>query len=136
MKIIIDTCVWSMALRRNEPHCNECVEELKELINEVRAQLIGPVRQELLCGIKSEKQFRMLKKHLQAFEDLELRREDYELAAEYYNAARGKGIQSSNTDFLICAIAVRRNMPVFTTDKDFDNFKTVVPITLHKPRYL
>ena len=134
MKIIIDTCVWSLALRRNESPGNSRVEELKELIKEVRAQLIGPVRQELLSGIKSEKQFHMLKKQLQAFDDLELEKEDYELAAEYYNVARGNGIQGSNTDFLICAIAVRRNMPVFTTDKDFENFKTIVPIKLHRPR--
>lgn len=54
MKIIIDTCVWSLALRRNKPQGNEYVEELKELIKEVRAQLIGPVREELLSGIKSK----------------------------------------------------------------------------------
>ena len=134
MKIIIDTCVWSLALRRNESQSNGRVEELKELIKEVRAQLIGPVRQELLSGIKLEKQFHTLKKHLYAFEDLELAKEDYELAAEYYKAAGRNGIQGSNTDFLICAIAVRRNMPVFTADKDFENFKTIVPIKLYRPR--
>ena len=55
MKIIIDTCVWSLALRRNETQDNEYVGELKELINEVRVQLVGPVRQELLSGIRSKK---------------------------------------------------------------------------------
>jgi len=55
VKIIIDTCVWSLVLRRNEPRSNIYVEELKELIKEVRVQLIGPVRQELLSGIKSKK---------------------------------------------------------------------------------
>ena len=67
MKIIIDTCVWSLALRRNEPSNNPYVIELKELINEVRAQLIGSVRQELLCGIKVKKQFNLLKTHLGAY---------------------------------------------------------------------
>lgn len=135
MKIIIDTCVWSLALRRNQSLNDGYVEELKELIRDVRVQLIGPVRQELLSGIKSEGQFQRLKEHLCAFEDLVLEKEDYELAAEYYNVARKNGIQGSNTDFLICAIAVRRNMPVFTSDKDFENFKTVIPIKLHRPRY-
>lgn len=134
MKIIIDTCVWSLALRRNGPQSNEYVQELKELINEVRVQLIGPVRQELLSGIKSKKQFNLLKSHLQAYDDLELAREDYELAAEYFNTARQKGIQGSNTDFLICAVSTRRNMPILTTDKDFSNFKTFTPINLHSPR--
>ena len=134
MKIIIDTCVWSLALRRNEPQENKYVEELKELIKEVRAHLIGPVRQELLCGIKSKKQLDLLKNHLRAFEDIEIEREDYELAAEYFNTARKKGIQGSNTDFLICAISTRRDMPILTTDKDFINFKDVLPIKLHGTR--
>jgi len=134
MKIIIDTCIWSLALRRNEIQSNEYVEELKELIKEVRAQLVGPVRQELLSGIKSKKQFNLLRNHLAAYDDLELEREDYELAAEYFNTARKKGIQGSNTDFLICAISTRRNMPILTTDNDFSNFKAVLPIRLHSPR--
>ena len=135
MKIIIDTCVWSLALRRNAPQSNDgYVEELKELIKEVRAQIIGPVRQELLCGIQLKKQFDLLKSHLAAFEDLELERKDYELAAEYFNTAKKKGIQGSNTDFLICAVSTRRKMPILTTDKDFSHFKAVLPIKLHSPR--
>ncbi len=134
MKIIIDTCVWSLALRRNEPQENEYVQELKELIKEVRAQLIGPVRQELLSGIKSKQQFNLLKDHLRAFEEIKITTVDYELAAEYFNTARKKGIQGSNTDFLICAISKRCEMPILTTDKDFISFKTILPIEIHKTR--
>ena len=134
MKILIDTCVWSMALRRNLSKSDVYVTELKNLIEEVRVQLIGPIRQELLSGIKSSKQFNILKHHLKAFEDLTLEREDYELAVEYFNALRKKGIQGSSTDFLICAISSRHNMPVLTTDKDFINFKSVISIDLHTPR--
>ncbi|HHD63153.1 MAG TPA: PIN domain nuclease, partial [Desulfobulbaceae bacterium] len=134
MKIIIDTCVWSLALRRSEPQENAYVTELTELIKEIRAQLIGPVRQELLSGIKSGKQFDLLRKHLRAFEEVEIEMEDYELAAEYFNTARQKGIQGSNTDFLICAISKRHKMPILTTDKDFNHFQTLLPIELHKPR--
>jgi len=136
MKILIDTCVWSMALRRNLPKSNAYVAELKNLIEEVRVQLIGPIRQELLSGIKSDKQFNTLKHHLEAFEDLTLEREDYELAAEYFNTLRKKGIQGSSTDFLICAISSRHNMPILTTDKDFTNFQSVISIDLYTPRNL
>ena len=134
MKIIIDTCVWSLALRRNDPTDNNYITELKELIKEVRVQLIGPIRQELLSGIKSKKQFTLLKNHLDAYNDLCLEKQDYELAAEYFNVARKKGIQGSNTDFLICAISTRHNMPILTTDKDFSNFQTIFPVKLHSPR--
>ena len=134
MKIIVDTCIWSLAVRRNNIQSNAYVSELQELIKEIRVQLIGPVRQELLSGIKSSKQFDLLKTHLKAFDDLELEREDYELAAEYFNSARKKGIQGSNTDFLICALSTKHNMPILTTDKDFSNFQTVFHINLHSPR--
>ena len=134
MKIIVDTCIWSLAVRRNNIQSNAYVSELQELIKEIRVQLIGPVRQELLSGIKLKKQFDLLKNHLTSFEDLELQSRDYELAAEYFNTARKKGIQGSNTDFLICALSTRHNMPILTTDKDFSNFQTVFHVNLHKPR--
>jgi predicted nucleic acid-binding protein len=135
MKIIVDTCIWSLALRRNTVEGNPYIEELKNLIEEIRVQFIGPIRQELLSGIKSKKQFDTLKLHLEAFIDIELESKDYELAAEYFNAARKKGIQGSNTDFLICAISSRRKMPILTTDKDFTNFQSVFPVSLHAPRW-
>ena len=134
MKVIVDTSVWSLALRRSKDVENEYVKELEELIKEVRVQLIGPVRQELLNGIKSEKQYKVLKKHLRAFKDLTIETEDYELAAEYFNRARKNGIQGSNTDFLLCAISTRRRMPIYTIDKDFFNFQSVIPIELYKIR--
>lgn len=134
MKIIVDTCIWSLALRRNTVEDNSYIEELKNLIEEIRVQLIGPIRQELLSGIKSKKQFDTLKLNLEAFADIELESQDYELAAEYFNVARKKGIQGSNTDFLICAISSRRKMSILTTDKDFTNFQSVFPVSLHVPR--
>ncbi len=134
MKVIVDTSVWSLALRRDVPSCDPFVDELIELIREVRVQLMGSVRQELLSGIKSSRQFDVLKLKLAAFDDLHLKSQDYELAATYFNAARSKGIQGSNTDFLICAASTRRNLSILTMDKDFSNFKSVIPVFLHKPR--
>jgi predicted nucleic acid-binding protein len=79
-----------------------------------------------------QKYFNFLKDHLRAFKDLELETEDYELASEYFNKARQNGIQGSNTDFLICAISTRNKMPILTTDKDFENFQSVLPVPLHE----
>ena len=98
--------------------------------------MIGPVRQELLSGIKNQIQFQKLRNHLRAFPDLEVTTRDYETAAEFFNLCRGKGIQGSNTDFLICAIAVHHKIPIFTTDEDFTLFQPYLPITLYTPRDL
>ncbi|MBU1340562.1 MAG: PIN domain-containing protein [Proteobacteria bacterium] len=134
MKIIVDTCIWSLALRRDKKGSDHLIDELIELINEVRVQLIGPIRQEILSGIKTKKQFITLKKNLSAFPDLQLQSKDFELAAEFFNTARSKGIQGSNTDFMICSMAHRYNMSIFTTDKDFSLFAQVIPIKLYEPR--
>ncbi|MCP4152472.1 MAG: PIN domain-containing protein, partial [bacterium] len=88
----------------------------------------------ILSGISSEAQFEKLRDRLSAFEDLEIVIEDYELAAVFYNRCRRNGIQGSHIDFLICAVAHRYAIPVFTVDKDFNNYSSHVDIALHCPR--
>lgn len=134
MKVLVDTSVWSLALRRSRPHENSLVTELIELIHEVRAEIVGPIRQELLSGIREPAQFETLRERLRAFPDLPLTSGDFETAAEFCNLCRGKGIQGSNTDFLICAVAARRNLPIFTSDDDFTLFRQYLPVALHQPR--
>ena len=135
MNVLVDTCVWSLALRRKKNAQDAVVKELDELISEGRTQLIGPIRQELLSGIKNKKQFDALKDALRAFPDLALQVEDYECAAEFFTKCRQNGIQGSNTDFLICAAAYRMGMTIFTVDQDFALFREHLPLTLYKGRY-
>ena len=134
MKILIDSCIWSLALRRKVEQQAPAINELKELIQELRIEIIGAVRQEILSGIKSHQQFQQLRSHLASFTDLPLTENDFELAAEYFNLLRSKGIQGSNTDFLICAVSTNHNIPIFTQDKDFEMFSEHIPIQLHQIR--
>ncbi len=134
MNVLVDTSVWSLALRRAKASPTTIVHELTELVSEGRVEIIGPVRQELLSGVKKSAQFRGLRDTLRAFPDLELGAADFEEAAEVCNKCRSKGVQGSNTDFLMCAVANRRNLAIFTTDGDFAEFRRVVPIALHAPR--
>jgi predicted nucleic acid-binding protein len=96
--------------------------------------MIGLIRQELLSGIKVKSQFELLRDHLRAFSDLALESADYEEAAEAFNRCRERGIQGSNTDFLICSAALRRELAVYTTDKDFLRYAKVLDLELHEPR--
>ena len=134
MKVLVDTSIWSMALRRPKMVKNKHVDELHLLIEEMRVQMIGPIRQELLSGIRSLEQYSTLKAHLVSFPDLGLQSGDYEKAAEFFNICRSKGIQGSNTDFLICAISTNYRIPIYTIDLDFVRFQKYVPIVLHKVR--
>ena len=137
MKVLIDTPIWSLALRRKKALSREervLIAELNELINEVRVVLIGPIRQELLSGISNDEQFRDLKEELGSFEDLLLTQADYERAAEFYNICRKAGIQGSQIDFLICSVSVGKEVPIFTSEKDFLHYKKQLPISLYQPR--
>ena len=134
MNIIIDTSVWSLALRRQRSLPSAETRELAELVREGRAAMLGPVRQELLCGVRADQQFELLRGHLRAFPDIPLEAEDYEEAASFFNKCRARGIQGSNTDYLICAAAARRGFGILTTDADFAHFARVLPIELHAPR--
>jgi predicted nucleic acid-binding protein len=130
MKVIVDTSIWSLVFRRRRESVNSHTETLRELIADGRVALLGVVRQEILSGIRHTEQFDRLKNSLRAFPDLLLDMKDYELAAQYFNICRSDGIQGSNTDFLICAAAKRRNYEIFTLDKDFENFSQHLPIIL------
>jgi len=131
VKILVDTSVWSQALRRHAQASPPIVDELRALIEEGRVAIIGPIRQELLSGIRNRTAFERLRDHLRSFEDEVLTVEDFERAAEHFNACRARGVQGSNTDFLICAAAERRGLPIFTTDTDFVRFARLLPIELH-----
>ena len=130
MKIIVDTSIWSLALRRKKVQSIDEVKFLESLIDNQNICMLGPIRQELLSGIKDPKQFKQLKETLSFYEDHQILTRDYELAAEYFNHCRSKGIQGSNIDFLICAVSNRNHFPIFTTDKDFEKFSKVIQITL------
>ena len=132
MKVIVDTSVWSLALRRDKQEANTTLQEFRRMIHDHRVQMIGPIRQEILSGIRSESQFKKLQKHLESFPDLPTLTEDYVTAAKYFNRCRSKGIQGSNTDFFICAMANRNKFSIYTTDKDFELFSKHIQIVLHK----
>jgi predicted nucleic acid-binding protein len=133
MKVIEDTSVWSLALRRDASKSFAPVQELRHLIHDHRVQMIGPIRQEILSGIRSESQFGRLQKHLESFPDFPIHTEDYVAAAQFFNRCRSEGVRGSNTDFLICAVAVRNKFSIYTTDRDFELFSQHLAIVLHKP---
>ncbi|MDT3738429.1 MAG: PIN domain-containing protein [Candidatus Kapabacteria bacterium] len=133
MKVLIDTSVWSLVFRRkSESDIAKSIEqELRSLIKSGSVELIGAIRQEILSGISSEIVFKKLVIALQEFSDLLVNSDIHVKAAECFNICRSKGIQGSHTDFLICAVSIFYNIPIFTLDKDFENYKKYLPISLH-----
>ena len=138
VKTLVDTSVWSLALRRKGELLNSAekpvVAELTELIKEGRAGIIGLIRQELLSGIKTAEQYEKLRGHLRSFPDEPVDTADHEDAAKAGNQCRAKGIAVSVVDALLCAVAIKRGWTIFTTDPDFKNYATVLALKIHRPR--
>lgn len=121
MKILIDTSVWSLSLRRRNKTAlsdaeRRMVSSLAEAIQDGRVAMIGPVRQEILSGIKDAVQFDRLRGALAAFPDEAIATCDYEEAARLYNLCRSRGVACGPIDILICAVAIAGHWSILTND--------------------
>lgn len=137
MEVLIDSTIWSLALRRRALHLGSeevaLVEEWRRLVLSGDAVLIGPVRQEVLSGVKDSRTFDLLRSHLADFRQLAIEPNDYDRAASLYNLCRASGVAPTAIDMLICAVAERFGVPIFTTDRDFEHYARHLPIELHRP---
>lgn len=138
MTVLVDTTVWSLALRRRSDDLSgrerEFVEEWRDLTGDGSVALVGPIRQEILSGIREAAVFDRVRDHLSAFRHLKIMARDYDEAAAMFNRCRRAGIQGTSIDMLICAVSSRLSVPIFTTDADFIGYATHLPIRLHEPR--
>lgn len=122
MKVLVDTCVWSLSLRRRKGAAGLNSEEqrliaaLAETIKAGRVAMVGPVRQELLSGIADPQQFEKLRDTLEAFADEPLTTPIYVEAARLDNLCRRKGVQCGEVDMLLCAAALENGWTILTSD--------------------
>ena len=130
MKVIVDTPIWSYALRSKREGYESYVEQLRSLITDQRVLLLGPIRQEVLSGYSDLDKFAKLEKKLSYFENTPIVDDDYVSAAKFSNICRKNGIQGSHIDLLICSVSVRLDVHIFTSDKDFTFYQKHLPISL------
>lgn len=107
--------------------------EWARLVRSGEVVLIGPIRQEILSGIREEKTFEAIRESLGDFRYLEIHPNDYDQAAHFFNRCRAHGITGTAIDLLLCAVAHRFEIPIFTTDPDFGYYAPHTGIRLHQP---
>lgn len=122
MKVLVDTSVWSLFLRRRtrttlNPEELKLVGLLREATQDGRVAIIGPVRQEILSGIRDKSQFSRTEQILDPFPDEDLTKDDFVEAARFFNLCRDRGVECGVVDILICSVAVRRRFAVLTNDQ-------------------
>lgn len=120
MRVLVDTSVWSLALRRRSSAVNPEAVILQTLIEQGEdIFLLGVILQEILQGVRNPKDFSRLKEHLSEFPLIELTREDYIKASELKNYLAKKGKQAGTIDALIASAAISYGCFLLTADQDF-----------------
>jgi predicted nucleic acid-binding protein len=135
--VLVDTTVWSLALRRSSADLSKAERRLiahfYQLVRESRVRLLGAGRQEILSGVREESQFQRIREYLRAFDDVALSIEDYEEAARMSNQCKRSGIAATPTNMLICAVSGLRGWQILSTDRDFGHYRRVLSIELYPP---
>jgi len=136
VRVLVDTPIWSLGLRRKRRQLSAgdrgLVAAWADLIRERRLLILGPIRQEILSGVRDDSTFERLRQHLRAFDDEPLTSHDYEEAARCHNVCRRAGVAGSGVDFLLCAVALTRGAAIFTTDADFTRYAEHLPLSLYQ----
>jgi predicted nucleic acid-binding protein len=127
--IVVDTSVWSRAFRRSPkaPPRNptSAATVLEELIHQHQpVALPGIVLQELLSGVRSERQFNQLRADLALFPVLLADEDDHLRAAHIMNSCRQSGQPVASIDALIAATTIGASGELLTCDTDFQRIAT------------
>ena len=130
--VLVDTNIWSSFFRRKALDDIVLRKNMFELIESGSIKIIGPIRQEILCGIRDRAAFEMLRSNISGFPDEMITTKDYEDAALFQNSCAAKGIASSSIDAIIVTVASNRNWCIYTRDNDFLRYKQIHNLALYE----
>lgn len=120
MTLLVDTSVWSLALRRDVEVEEPEVQALKEaLAGAVVVVTTGLVLQELLQGFAGAKASEQIVERFSALALIQPDREDHIAAASLRNSCRRAGVQIGTVDALIAQLCIRHEVVLLSTDQDF-----------------
>ena len=118
--LFVDTSVWSLAFRRDQPTNAPEVGALMHAIN--ARQIIvttGLVLQELLQGFVGPRARRSIIERFTSLPLLMPDRQDHIDAAELRNRCRRAGVQLGTIDAVLSQLCIRHGLTMLTTDHDF-----------------
>ena len=120
MSLLVDTSVWSLALRRDASAAEPEVQALKDaLLGAGVVITTGLVLQELLQGFSGPKASAQIIERFAALPLLQPDREDHVAAAGIRNGCRRAGVQVGTVDALLVQLCIRHDLMLLSTDKDF-----------------
>ena len=134
MTLLVDTSVWSLALRRDPPiSAAPQVQALRDALegNEI-VVTTGLVLQELLQGFAGARAHQDIIDRFAALPLLGPDRQDHIDAAALRNRCRRAGVQVGTIDALLAQLCIRHGLTLLTTDNDFVHAASHCPLKLWK----
>ena len=120
MTLLVDTSVWSLALRRDSASTEPEVGALKDALESGELVVTtGLVLQELLQGFSGPKAHAQIVQRFAALPLVQPDREDHVAAAGIRNVCRRAGVQIGSIDALLAQLCIRHELTLLSTDRDF-----------------
>lgn len=129
--ILVDTSVWSLALRRDAEASDPEVQALKDaLLGDETVVTTGLVLQELLQGFSGPKAQVQIVQRFTALPLIQPDRDDHIAAATIRNTCRRAGVQIGTIDAVLAQLCIRHELSLLTTDKDFVHAAKHCPLAI------
>ena len=129
--MLVDTSVWSLAMRRDAPPDVREVSVLSDALGDGEAVFTtGLVLQELLQGFSSPRARARIIDRFAVLPLLIPDRRDHIEAAELRNDCRRKGMQVGTVDALLAQLCLRHELALLTTDRDFRHIAGLFPLRI------
>lgn len=121
MRVLVDTSIWSLSLRKEGPTEHPAVQKLMAMLQaDEDVFLTGLILQEILQAFRSDSSFRRVARHLEPFPLLELERRDFIAAALLQRKCAARNVSVSTADCQIATAAIRHDCLLLSADKDFE----------------
>lgn len=131
MTLLVDTSVWSLALRRDGSVYTPEVMALREALEGPETIVTtGVILQELLQGFSGPKAAAAIIERFAALPLIQPDRQDHIAAAEVRNICRRSGVQVGTIDALLIQLCGRHELTLLSADQDFVHAARHVPFSL------
>jgi predicted nucleic acid-binding protein len=132
--LLVDTSVWSLALRRDAKASTPEVLALRQALEGGDTVITtGLILQELLQGFTGPRARKDIIERFSALPHLSPDRQDHIDAAEVRNQCRRGGVQIGTIDALLAQLCIRHGLTLLSTDQDFVHAASHCPLKLWRP---
>lgn len=131
MNLLVDTSIWSLALRRDIPPKIPALAFLRRALEgEAAVFTTGIVLQELLQGVPGPKGRDAIVSRFGTLPSIVPDRQDHVDAAELHTACRRKGLQVGTIAALLAQLCRRHQLTMLTADNDFTRIGEVAKLAI------